>query len=71
MKTDAPLPYPYRACLVRCWKEETILPDESPVWRFMLQEIPGEQRRWGFSRFEDLVEHLRASLMDGQGKTRN
>jgi hypothetical protein len=54
---------PYRAFLVRAWQEETLL-GRVTSWRFMLQEVQGQQRRWGFSRFDDMVKRLRAMLIN-------
>lgn len=55
---DAHCSYPYRAYLLRCWREA----GDDSTWRFMLEQVLEDRRRWGFNRFDDLVEHLRKAL---------
>ncbi len=53
----------YRSYLLRCWQEQGATPDQPPVWRFVLQEISGEQRQLGFGSFEQMADFLLDELM--------
>jgi hypothetical protein len=49
---------PYRSYVLRCWQEQEAASDRPPVWRFVLQEISGKQRRLGFGSFEHMMGFL-------------
>jgi hypothetical protein len=49
---------PYRSYLLRCWQEQAAAPGQPPVWRFVVQEVSGEQRQWAFGSFEQVVDFL-------------
>lgn len=49
---------PYQSYLLRCWQEQKAAPDRPPVWRFVLQEISGKQRRLGFGSFEQMADFV-------------
>ena len=53
----------YRSYVLRCWQEQEAAPDRPPVWRFVLQEISGEQRRLGFGDFEQMADFLLHELV--------
>ena len=55
-----------RAYLLRCWKEGKTAPDGESQWRFSLQEVFHERRRWGFTSLESLLVFLQAELADGE-----
>ena len=55
-----------RAYLLRCWQEGKAVTDGKPQWRFSLQEVFHERRRWGFTSLESLLVFLRAELADGE-----
>lgn len=55
----APKNLPSQSYLLRCWQEGDPRLGERPVWRFSLQEIGEEGRRWGFGDLEALVAFLR------------
>lgn len=48
---------PYQAYLVRCWREGS-------DWRFSLEGIGRDRQRLGFSRLEELMAHIQASLSE-------
>ena len=57
---------PYRAYLLRCWRDGEATPDDGePCWRFSLEEILHERRHRGFGSLEALVAFLRAELTGG------
>jgi hypothetical protein len=58
--------YPYRAYLLRCWRETEAAPVQEPPWRFSVEEILGERRRKGFSSLRALVAFLRTELAGGE-----
>jgi len=41
--------HPYRAYLLRCWRETEAAPGQELPWRFSVEEILGERRRQGFN----------------------
>lgn len=53
---------PYRSYLLRCWQEQAPTLAQSSVWRFVVQEVSGEQHQWAFSSFEQMAEFLLAEL---------
>ena len=54
--------HPYRAYLLRCWREGEAAPGKESPWRFSVEEILHERRRKGFSSLEALVAFLRDQL---------
>ena len=57
---------PDRAYLIRCWQENAAassgaLPD-TPRWRFSVEEVLHERKRWGFEDLDALFAFLRAEL---------
>ena len=54
--------HPYRACLLRCWREGQAAAGQEPLGRFAVEEILHERRRQGFSSLEGLIAFLRAEL---------
>jgi hypothetical protein len=54
--------YPYRAYLLRCWRETEAAPGQEPPWRFSVEEILGERRRKGFSNLRALITFLQTEL---------
>ena len=61
--------HPYRAYLLRCWREGGVAPGKEPVWRFSVEEIGTERQRKGFSSLEPLTAFLRAELAGGEGES--
>jgi hypothetical protein len=57
---------PYRAYLLRCWREEEAAPGKEPPWRFSVEEILHERRRKGFNNLGALIAFLRAELSSGE-----
>jgi hypothetical protein len=54
---------PYRAYLLRCWREGEATPSQAPPWRFYVEEIlPGRHPKKGFSNFGALFAFLQAEL---------
>jgi hypothetical protein len=53
----------YRSYLLRCWQEQGGTPGQPPVWRSVLPEVVGEQRRLAFGSFELMVDFLLDELM--------
>jgi len=60
--------HPYRAYLLRCWRERGAAGKE-PLWRFSVEEILHERRRKGFSSLGVLIAFLRAELASGEEGT--
>jgi hypothetical protein len=58
--------HPYRADLLRCWREGKAATDQEPPWRFSVEEILGERRRKGFSGLRALIAFLRTELAGGE-----
>lgn len=58
--------HPYRAYLLRCWREGEAAPGQEPLWRFSVEEILHERRRKGFSSLEALVAFIRSELAIGE-----
>ena len=58
--------YPYRAYLLRCWRETEADPGQEPPWRFSVEEILGERRRKGFSSLRALITFFRTELAGGE-----
>lgn len=54
---------PDRAYLIRCWQEYNAQPDV-PRWRFSVEEVLHERKRWGFEDLDALFAFLRAELED-------
>ena len=57
---------PDRAYLIRCWQESgaqgcAAQPD-MPRWRFSVEEVLHERKRWGFEDLDALFAFLRAEL---------
>ncbi len=57
----------YRAYLLRCWREGEVSGGEGPTWRFSVEEVLGERRRWGFGRLEEVMAFLQSDLAEGEG----
>ena len=57
--------HPYRAYLLRCWRERGAAGKE-PLWRFSVEEILHERRRKGFSSLGALVAFIRSELAIGE-----
>jgi hypothetical protein len=55
---------PYRAYLLRCWKEGETTPSEEPHWRFSIEEVLHKRRRQAFSSVQALVAFLETELAD-------
>ncbi|MFN8497211.1 MAG: hypothetical protein U0641_05085 [Anaerolineae bacterium] len=53
-----------RAFLVRCWQDGHTRGDGAPAWRFSVEEIGEDHRRYGFTRFEDLTAFLEQWIQD-------
>jgi len=51
----------YRAYLLRAWLERPASSDQEAIWRFSLEEVPGETRR-GFPSLEALTDYLKMQL---------
>jgi P pilus assembly chaperone PapD len=62
MSTPREKSHPYRAYLLRCWREGEAASDREPLWRFSVEEILPERRRKGFNNLEALIAFLRAEL---------
>jgi hypothetical protein len=58
--------HPYRAYLLRCWRETEAAPDQETCWRFSVEEILGERHRKGFSSLRALIAFLRTELASGE-----
>lgn len=54
---------PYRSYLLRCWQEQAAVLGRPSVWRFVVQEVSGEQRQWAFASFEQVMDFLLGELM--------
>lgn len=54
----------YRTFLLRCWREGDTSANDGSAWRFSVEEILGERRRWGFGSFEGVVALLSDQLME-------
>jgi hypothetical protein len=73
---------PYRAYLLRCWREGEAAPGEEHLWRFSVEEIlpfapsaasgqgklrtSHERRRKGFTSLGALLAFLRGELASGE-----
>ncbi len=53
---------PYRAFMMRCWKEEDDLPHDTPLWRFSLEEVGIDGPRKGFTSLKALTAYLNELL---------
>jgi hypothetical protein len=60
----------YQAYLLRCWREEQAAPDGSSRWRFSVEEVLHERRRWGFSSLESLFTFFQAELRGAEADER-
>ncbi len=58
---------PYHAYLLRCWREDLPASAAAPDWRFVLEEVLHNQRRWGFGSLDALLAFLQAELADQEG----
>jgi len=58
--------HPYRAYLLRCWRETEAAPGQELPWRFSVEEILGERRRQGFNGLRALIAFLWAELAGGE-----
>jgi hypothetical protein len=56
----------YHSYLLRCWQEQAATPDQPAVWRFVVQEVAGEQRRWAFGAFEQVMDFLLNTLLGSE-----
>jgi hypothetical protein len=54
------------AYLVRCWQEGKAVTDGKPQWRFSLEEVLHERRRFGFTSLKELVAFLESELDDSE-----
>ncbi len=52
---------PNRAYLIRCWQESNMVP-HAPRWRFSVEEVLHERKRWGFEDLDALLAFLRTEL---------
>ena len=60
---------PYRAYLLRCWREGEEVPGKAPRWRFSVEEVlPGRHPKRGFSNLEALLAFLQSELVGGEEK---
>ncbi|MCL4299101.1 MAG: hypothetical protein KJ077_25420 [Anaerolineae bacterium] len=57
---------PYRSYLLRCWQEQAATSGQPSVWRFVVQEVSGEQRQWAFGSFEQVVGFLLDELLGSE-----
>ena len=60
--------HPERAYLIRCWQERNADPSSDPHWRFSVEEVLHERKRWGFKDLEKLIAFLRIELSSGQNR---
>jgi hypothetical protein len=55
-----------RAYLIRCWQENAAASSgahpHTPRWRFSVEEVLHERKRWGFEELDALFAFLRAEL---------
>ena len=58
--------HPYRAYLLRCWREGEAAPGQEPHWRLSVEEVLNERRRKWFSSLGALIAFLRAELAGGE-----
>jgi hypothetical protein len=65
MITKTPI---FHAYLLRCWREEEAAPEGAPRWRFSMEEVLHERRRWGFTDLESVLAFLQAELAEGSGE---
>jgi hypothetical protein len=56
---------PYRAFLLRCWREPGAGRDGGPAWRFAVMEVGGEQTQRGFACLKALVDYLEEDVVGG------
>ncbi len=54
---------PYRAYLLRCWRESTT-PGVEGSWRFSIEGLAPQRQRRGFSTLQALAEYIGAELGD-------
>jgi len=57
---------PYQAYLLRCWRTENTNAGAPEAWRFIVEEVAGEQQRVGFTSLEALTDFLRARFGGGE-----
>jgi len=55
---------PYRAYLLRCWKEGESTPGQEPRWRFSIEGVLHKRRRRAFGSVQDLAAFLESELVD-------
>lgn len=71
MQTPGDQPQPYRAYLLRCWRESETANGQFPLWRFSLEQIGKEPRRRGFRDLASLLAFLRDEFMEAVGERRD
>ena len=60
----------YHSYLLRCWQEQAAAPGQPAVWRFVVQEVSGEQRQWAFGAFEQVINFLNSALLGSELSTK-
>ena len=60
----------YHSYLLRCWLEQAATPDQPTVWRFVVQEVSGEQRQWAFGAFDQVMDFLLGALLGSEPSTK-
>jgi hypothetical protein len=55
---------PYRAYLLRCWKEGESTPGQEPRWCLSIEGVLHKRRRQAFSSVQDLAAFLESELND-------
>jgi hypothetical protein len=50
------------AYILRFWKEDNTAPEAESCWRFVLEEVFQDHRRWGFTSLAALVAFLKSEL---------
>ena len=61
-ETSTPAGPPYRAFLLRCWREAGAGPGGRATWRFSLVEPGNGESARGFASLEALMAYLRREL---------
>ncbi|MFN8471118.1 MAG: hypothetical protein U0822_02765 [Anaerolineae bacterium] len=55
---------PQCAFLIRCWQDGHACGDDASSWRFSVEEIGHDRRRFGFASLDDVVTFLDQWLQD-------
>ena len=55
----------HRAYLLRCWQEGRIATDEERCWRFLVEDVLGQEPQRGFAGLDGLVAFLQAEFAGG------